>query len=81
MSARHQERDAKAMPIYEFTAQLATLELPPPERQQLLAALHGNQTAMDGFASVVSGAMSPAEFFSEDNVGRILDAAAGVPAG
>ena len=56
MGAWHQERDAKAMPIYEFTAQLATLELPPPEMQQLLGAIHGNQEAMDGFVSVVSGA-------------------------
>ena len=76
MGAWHQERDAKAMPIYEFTAQLATLELPPPEMQQLLGAVHGNQEAMDGFVSVVSGAVSPADFFSEENVGRILAAVA-----
>jgi len=75
MSAWHQERDAKAMPIYEFTAQLATLELPPPEMQQLLGAVQGNQAAMDGFVSVVSGAVSPAEFFSEENVGTIFAAA------
>jgi len=75
MSAWHQERDAKAMPIYEFTAQLATLEQPPPEMQQLLGAVHGNQEAMDGFVSVVSGAVSPADFFSEENVGRIFAAA------
>ncbi len=72
MSAWHQERDAKAMPIYEFTAQLATLELPPPEMQQLLGAMVGNQEAMDGFASVLSGAVSPVDFFSEENVGRIF---------
>ena len=75
MSAWHQERDAKAMPIYEFTAQLATLEPPPPEMQQLLGAVHGNQESMDGFVSVVSGAVSPAEFFSEESVGTMLAAA------
>ena len=74
MGAWHQERDAKAMPIYEFTAQLATLELPPPEMQQLLGAIQGNQGAMDGFVSVVSGALSPADYFSEENIGRILAA-------
>jgi flavin-dependent dehydrogenase len=72
MSAWHQERDAKAMPIYEFTAQLATLELPPPEMQQLLGAMVGNQEAMDGFVSVVSGAVSPVDFFSEANVQSIF---------
>jgi 2-polyprenyl-6-methoxyphenol hydroxylase-like FAD-dependent oxidoreductase len=72
MSAWHQERDAKAMPIYEFTAQLASLEAPPPEMQQLLGAVSGNQEAMDGFVGVVSGAVSPVDFFSEENVGRIF---------
>ena len=75
MSAWHQERDAKAMPVYQFTAQLATLEPPPPELQQLLGAVHGNQQAMDDFVSVVSGAVSPADFFSEENVGAVLAAA------
>jgi 2-polyprenyl-6-methoxyphenol hydroxylase-like FAD-dependent oxidoreductase len=72
MGAWHQERDAKAMPIYEFTSQLATLEPPPPELQQLLGAVAGDQESMDGFVSVVSGAVSPADFFSEENVGRIF---------
>ncbi len=79
MGGWHRTRDAKAMPIYEFTAQLATLETPPPELQHLLGAIQGNQDAMDGFVSVVSGAVSPADFFSEENVGRIL-ASASVPA-
>src|SRR6476659_4426312 len=36
-------RDSHALPIYEFTAQLAPLEHPPPQLQQLLTAIHGNQ--------------------------------------
>jgi hypothetical protein len=43
--------------------------------QQLLGAMHGNQEAMDGFARVNAGVTSPAEFFSEENVGRIFGAA------
>jgi len=39
---------------------------PPPELQQLLAAVHGNQEAMDGFARVLAGMTSPAEFFAEE---------------
>jgi flavin-dependent dehydrogenase len=72
MSAWQRERDNHVMPMYEFTSQLATLEPPPPEMQQLLAAVHGNQEAMNGFVSVVSGAVSPTDFFSEENVTRIL---------
>jgi 2-polyprenyl-6-methoxyphenol hydroxylase-like FAD-dependent oxidoreductase len=68
-------RDAHVLPMFEFTCQLATLEPPPPEMQALLGAVHGNQEAMDGFARVNAGVMSPAEFFSEANVGRIFAAA------
>jgi 2-polyprenyl-6-methoxyphenol hydroxylase-like FAD-dependent oxidoreductase len=68
-------RDRQVLPMYELTTEFATLEPPPPEQQQLLAAMHGNQEAMDGFARVVAGVTSPAEFFSEENAGRILAAA------
>jgi flavin-dependent dehydrogenase len=68
-------RDGHVLPMYEFTTQLATLEPPPAEMQQLLGAVHGNQAAMDGFARVNSGMTSPAEFFSQDNVAGIFAAA------
>ena len=64
--------------MYEFTCELATLAPPPPELQRLLAAAHGNQDAMDGFARVNAGVTSPAEFFSEESVGRIFTAAGAV---
>jgi 2-polyprenyl-6-methoxyphenol hydroxylase-like FAD-dependent oxidoreductase len=65
-------RDQQVLPMYEFTCQLATLEPPPPALQHLLGAVHGNQAAMDGFARVIAGVTSPAEFFSDQNVGRIF---------
>ena len=68
-------RDAQSLPMYDFTCQLATLEPPPPEMQQLLGAVHGNQEAMDDFCRVNAGTTSPAEFFAEANVGRIFAAA------
>ena len=70
-------RDAQVGAIYELTAEFASLEPPPPELQQVLAAVHGNQAAMDDFARVIAGMLSPAEFFSEENVGQIT---AGAPA-
>jgi flavin-dependent dehydrogenase len=74
-------RDDHVMSIFEFTCQLATLEPPPPELQQLLGAMQGNQEAMDGFARVNAGVTSPAEFFAEGNVGRIFAAAGAREAG
>ncbi|MEO5617243.1 MAG: NAD(P)/FAD-dependent oxidoreductase [Candidatus Eisenbacteria bacterium] len=76
MSAYQSARDRQVLPTYEFTCQFAMLQPPSPETQQLFAAVHGNQEAMDGFAQVVSGVKSPAEFFSEENVGRIFATAA-----
>lgn len=69
-------RDEHVLPMYEFTCQLAMLEPPPPEMQQLLAAMRGNQEAMDGFVRTTAGVTSPAEFFSDESVARIFAAAA-----
>ena len=75
MSTYHNARDQQVLPMYEFTTQLATLEPPPPEMQQLLGAVHGNQHAMDQFVSVAAGSFSPADFFAPDNVEQIMAAA------
>lgn len=74
MAAYHRTRDAEVLPLYEFTTQLATLEPPPAEMQQLLGAVHGNQDAMDDFASITAGTVSPVEFFDPENIGRIMGA-------
>jgi 2-polyprenyl-6-methoxyphenol hydroxylase-like FAD-dependent oxidoreductase len=68
-------RDEHVQPMYELTAEFASLDPPPPELQQVLGAVHGNQESMDEFARVIAGLTSPAEFFSDDNVEHILAAA------
>ena len=75
MAGYQRTRDACALALYEFTTQMATLEPPPPEMQQLLGALHGNQDAMDAFVSIIAGTVSPVEFFSPEHVGHIMSAA------
>jgi 2-polyprenyl-6-methoxyphenol hydroxylase-like FAD-dependent oxidoreductase len=72
MADYQSRRDAQVLPMYEFTTELATLEPPPPDLQQLLAAIAGNQDAMDGFAQVNGGVTSPAEFFSPANAARMM---------
>ena len=72
----HRERDSKVLPTYAFTTQLATLEPPPPEMQQLLGAIYGNQAAMDDFVSVNAGTLSPGVFFSPEHISRTFEAAA-----
>lgn len=68
-------RDEVAKPVYEFTAQFATMEPPPPELQQLIGAMQGNQEAQDGFISVQAATLPAPEFFAPENVGRIMAAA------
>jgi len=75
MGEYQRARDEHVLPMYEFTCQLATLEPPPPEMQQVFGAIHGNQKAMDGFAQMNAGTISPAEFFSPQNIGAIMAAA------
>ena len=72
MSAYQRERDEHAMPMYEFTCQLASLEPPPPEMQQLLGAIYGNQAAMDRFVQMNAGTISPAVFFAPEHLGPIM---------
>jgi flavin-dependent dehydrogenase len=75
MAAYQQTRDNQVMGIYDFTTQLAALEPPTEEMQQLLGAVYGNPDAMDAFASVAAGTLSPADFFAPEHIGPIMGAA------
>jgi 2-polyprenyl-6-methoxyphenol hydroxylase-like FAD-dependent oxidoreductase len=72
MADYQRARDEEALPIYGFTCDFATLEPPPPELQQLIGAMQGNQPAMDDFASVMAGTLPAPEFFAPENAGRIM---------
>ena len=70
-----QQRNAAVMPIYEFTLQLANLAAPPsPARQQLFAALCGNQAETNRFFGTLAGTVPIPEFFAPENVQRIISA-------
>jgi 2-polyprenyl-6-methoxyphenol hydroxylase-like FAD-dependent oxidoreductase len=72
MSGYQSTRDEHVMPFFDFTCQFARIAPAPPEMQQVLAAVHGNPEAMEQFVKIFAGITSPAEFFSEENVGRIF---------
>jgi hypothetical protein len=74
MGDHQRARDNSVLAMYEFTCQLATLEPPSPQMQQLLSAMRSNQKAADGFAQMNAGTISPAEFLSLENVGAIVGA-------
>jgi 2-polyprenyl-6-methoxyphenol hydroxylase-like FAD-dependent oxidoreductase len=74
MHRRQAARDARIMPIYEFTSELATMDPPPAEMQQLLAQIRGNQAAMDAFVSINAATVSPAQFFDPAFLAPLLAA-------
>ncbi|MFF6772035.1 NAD(P)/FAD-dependent oxidoreductase [Streptomyces sp. NPDC012637] len=63
MGATQQTRDAQVTSMYEFTADFATMEPPPPEMQQLLFAVSQSPSASDEFVRVTAGMTPPEEFF------------------
>jgi 2-polyprenyl-6-methoxyphenol hydroxylase-like FAD-dependent oxidoreductase len=76
MADYHRARDEHAMPIFEFTTQLATMEPPPPDVAQVLHAVSQSPAGQDAFVSMVAGTMSPIEFFDPAHIGPIMGAAA-----
>ena len=69
-----QQRNETAMPIYELTCQLSSLEPPAPEMQQLFSALRGNQEQTNRFFGTIAGTVPIPEFFSPQNIERIMAA-------
>jgi flavin-dependent dehydrogenase len=67
-----QQRNEAALPLYEFTCQLATLAPPAPEMQRLFAALQGNQEQTNRFFGLFAQTVSIPAFFAAENMQRIL---------
>lgn len=68
---RHNEA---AMPLYEMTCQFAALEPLSPEQQQLFAALRLDQEQTNRFFGTAVGTVPLSEFFTPENIGRIMGA-------
>ena len=62
--------------MYEHTIESASLEEPPPEALELLAAVVQDQESMDDYIRMEASVISPTDFFSEENIGRIMSRAA-----
>jgi hypothetical protein len=80
MADYEQRRNQSAMALYDLTCQFAMLEPPPPEMQQLFAALRGNRPATDRFMGTLAGTTPIPEFFAPENIGSIVAAQSQVAA-
>lgn len=76
LASYEQQRNQATLPIYEMTCQFASLQPPPVEQQQLMAALLHSQAETNRFIGTLAGSVSIPEFFTPENVGRIIGAAA-----
>jgi 2-polyprenyl-6-methoxyphenol hydroxylase-like FAD-dependent oxidoreductase len=79
LASYERQRNEMALPLYESNIQAASMKPSPPEMQQLFAALQGNQEQTNRFFGIHEGTTSASEFFSPENMQRIM-AAAGVGA-
>jgi hypothetical protein len=69
-------RNEASQPLYELNYQLATFESPAPERQLLKGALRRNQAETNRYFGTTAGTVSLPEFFSPENIGRMMAGAA-----
>ncbi|MBB2940397.1 2-polyprenyl-6-methoxyphenol hydroxylase-like FAD-dependent oxidoreductase [Actinoplanes lutulentus] len=65
-------RDARAMPVYQMTLGIASLQPPDEQMVQLVSAIIGDQEKVDAFTRLNSGVTNPAEFFAPENIGKLL---------
>ncbi|MFD2009461.1 NAD(P)/FAD-dependent oxidoreductase [Streptomyces narbonensis] len=63
MGGAQKARDDQVTSMYEFTAQFATMEPPPPEMRDMLLAVSRSPAACDEFVRVTAGMTPPEEFF------------------
>ena len=68
-------RNEAVMAEFESTCQRAALQPMPPEMAALLRGLRGNQEQIDRLLGTDAGTVAHSDFFSPENVGRILGAA------
>lgn len=74
LAGYEQKRNESEMAYYEMTTQLAALEPPPAELAQLLFALQNNPEQKSRFFGVLSHSVRVEDFFSPQNVQKIMGA-------
>lgn len=67
------QRNEAVMPMYELTCDLANLEPPPTEMQQLFGALRENPAETDRFFGALAFTVPIPEFFAPENIQRIIE--------
>ncbi|HEV2915274.1 MAG TPA: NAD(P)/FAD-dependent oxidoreductase [Pyrinomonadaceae bacterium] len=80
LASYERKRNQEVMAMFKHTCQLARLAPPTPELRQLLEALRSDRQETGRFLGTVVGTVPIQEFFSPENVGRIIKSSALRPA-
>jgi 2-polyprenyl-6-methoxyphenol hydroxylase-like FAD-dependent oxidoreductase len=70
------QRNVVAMPLYQITLQQISFAPPPAESQMLLGAVARRPEEMSRFLGLLSGGTSTSEYFSPENLKRVIAGAA-----
>jgi flavin-dependent dehydrogenase len=81
LAAYQDRRDELSGPGFATTIQFARLQPPPPEMQELFAALRHDQDQANRLFGTFAGTVPVAEFFAPANLARIVGTAVGAAAG
>src|SRR5882724_2396133 len=73
LAVYEQTRNQAELPYFDLTTQLAALEPPPPEVQQLLEALRENPEQRSRFFGMLAHTVPVTEFFSPENMQQIFE--------
>lgn len=65
-------RNAVSQPLHHFAQQMAALAPPTPDVLALFGALAGKQAQIDRYFGLFGQTVSPADFFSADNMAQIM---------
>jgi hypothetical protein len=65
-------RNEAALPMYEFTTELASFAPPKPEQTILLSSLVGKQQEIDRFFGVLTGTVPMRDYFSPGNLVKTI---------
>ncbi|HEY7403315.1 MAG TPA: NAD(P)/FAD-dependent oxidoreductase [Candidatus Angelobacter sp.] len=79
LAGYEQTRNQTELPYFDLTTQLAALAPPPPEVQQMLAALRDNPEQRSRFFGMLAHTVPVPEFFSAENMQEIFSKQKGAP--
>jgi 2-polyprenyl-6-methoxyphenol hydroxylase-like FAD-dependent oxidoreductase len=72
LAGYEQKRNREALPMYEYTMNLASYRPPRAEERVLFASLAGNRPETDRFLGVLTGVVPIREYFAPVNLLRII---------